>query len=894
VNANSKIWAVAVALAVGGMAAVATYAAPAVEPSPAASMEQSAFFEKSIRPVLLTECGTCHGPALQQGGLRVDSRAALLKGGKRGPSLVPGKPEASLFLAAINHQQGMKMPPAKRIEKRVVADLTRWVKEGAVWPSYTVAGPKSKVPGPRVDKVGGNAAGGSSEAVHWAFRPVTRPQVPSVKNKAWVKTPIDAFILARLEEKGLSPAKPADRRTLLRRVTFDLTGLPPTPDEVEAFVSDRSPGAWTNVVDRLLASPAYGERWGRHWLDVARYADSNGQDENICHGNAWRYRDWVVNSLNADKPIDRFLQEQLAGDLMPSSNHAERAGQLVATGYLVLGPKVLAEADKSKLLMDLIDEQIDTVGRSMMGLTLGCARCHDHKFDPLSAEDYYALAGIFKSTKTMESLATIAKWWENSIADDNDLARKKEHDEKVAAQKSVIDGLIARGKGELTAAGKMVPTDAKQAEALFSDPTKAELAKARETLAQLEKSAPEMPMAMGVTEGESADVPVHLRGSTQNLGKVVPRRFPIVLAGSSQSPMAPKHSGRMELAQWITRPDHPLTGRVFVNRVWRWHFGRGIVASTDNFGRLGQLPTHPELLDWLASEFTATPSDGLGWSLKKLHRLILNSSTYQMASVWEAPRSKVQSQKVSGAIAQGVGGVPEPGARAPRSPHSGSKVRGKSSDLDLGLGTLDSIHNPQSIDAGNSLCWRFEPRRLEAEEIRDTLLAVSGRLDRKLGGSLLQTKNREFFFDHTSKDTTNYDSTRRSIYLPVVRNHLYDVFQLFDFGDGAIIEGNRATTTVAPQALFMLNSDLVIQSAESLAKDLVGQTSLDDTSRARLLVQRAYGRPATPREVERVLGVVQRITASLSGGPDAAQRQQKAWSGACQSVMAANEFIYVR
>jgi cytochrome c553 len=864
------------AAVIAAAASIASVAAPTPAAAPTATAEQSAFFEKSIRPVLLIECGTCHGPALQQGGLRIDSREALLKGGKRGPSLVPGKPEASLFLAAINHQQGMKMPPGKRLDPRVKADLTRWVKDGAPWPVYVAASPQSKIPDPRVDEAMGRGAAGASEAVHWAFRPVGRPAVPAVKNEAWVRTPIDAFVLARLEAKGLTPAPPADRRTLLRRVTFDLTGLPPTPEEVEAFVNDRSPDAWSKVVERLLASPAYGERWGRHWLDVARYADSNGQDENICHGNAWRYRDWVVNSLNADKPIDRFFREQIAGDLKPYSNHAERSSQLIATGYLVLGPKVLAEADKSKLLMDLIDEQVDTLGRSMMGLTLGCARCHDHKFDPLTAEDYYALAGIFKSTKTMESLVTIAKWWENSIADENDLARKKQYDEKVAAQKSALDAIIARGKQELTSAGKPVPTDAKQAEALFSDAVKADLAKARETVTQLEKTAPEMPTAMGVTEGEATDVPVHLRGSTQNLGKIVPRRFPIVLAGSTQSPMAPKHSGRMELAQWITRPDHPLTGRVFVNRVWRWHFGRGIVASTDNFGRLGEKPTHPELLDWLASEFTAETqktqrgTNGLGWSLKALHRLILNSSTYQMASVWDGSRFRV------------------PGSRGNELKNP-ARTPGKG-----GINPQSTIRDPQSIDAGNSLYWRFEPRRLEAEEIRDSLLAVSGRLDRTLGGSLLQTKNREFFFDHTSKDTTNYDSTRRSLYLPVVRNHLYDVFQLFDFGDGAIIEGNRATTTVAPQALFMLNSDLVIQSADALAKELLAQSSWDDTTRARMLVQRSYGRPATQREIERVLGVVQRIGAGLPADLDTGARRQKAWAGACQSVMAANEFIYVR
>ncbi|MEX2027629.1 MAG: DUF1549 and DUF1553 domain-containing protein, partial [Pirellulaceae bacterium] len=586
---------------------------------------------------------------------------------------------------------------------------------------------------------------------HWAFHPPSPQAIPPVQTVAWQQSAVDPFVLAKIEGTGLEPTEMADRRTLVRRVTFDLTGLPPTPEDAEAFLADEQPDAFDRLVDRLLASPAYGQRWGRHWLDVARYADSNGLDENVAHGNAFRYRDYVVAAFNADKPLDRFIVEQLAGDLLAADNEPQRHEQLIATGFLTIGPKVLAEVDMAKMQMDIVDEQIDAFGRVFIGLTLGCARCHDHKFDPIETADYYGLAGIFKSTRTMETYTKIAKWHENPLPSDAATAMKAEYDAQLAAKKLAVEQFVAAAD---KTARESLAADAKppeKLESLYPDATKAELKKLRDALAELEKNPPELPAAMGVTEDKIIDVAIHIRGNPLKLGDVAPRHVPPAVQGPEMPQFSPTASGRQELAAWLVDAKNPLTTRVMANRIWRWHFGEGIVRSTDNFGLLGEMPSHPELLDWLAGRLVAD-----GWSLKRLHRLLLASATYQQSSV----------------------------------------------------GSTETI----AADPENRLFSRTSVRRLEAEEVRDSLLAVSGQLDHTIGGSLLKVKNRAFFFDHTSIDLTDYTSRRRSLYLPVVRNNVYDLFQLLDFPDPAIPSGDRATTTVAPQALLMLNSDLVMQS----------------------------------------------------------------------------------
>ena len=657
---------------------------------------------------------------------------------------------------------------------------------------------------------------------HWAFQPVKKPVLPVVKDAAWVVNPIDRFILARLEEAGLKPSAPATARDLQRRIYFDLIGLPPPVEPA---------GKFPETIDKLLASPHYGERWGRHWLDVVRYADSNGLDENAAHANAWRYRDYVVQAFNADKPFDQFIIEQLAGDRLPAKDEAQRREQFIATGYLSLGPKVLAEPDKIKMEMDIIDEQINILGQSFLGMTLGCARCHEHKFDPIPTEDYYSLAGIFKSTKTMTSLKTIAKWHEYSLATPAEKKLKEKHDALVEAQKKVITAFTAKANQQLLVEKKLDKLP-KKPEAQYPKATGSELEKLRASLKKLEASPPPLSSAMGVSEGSVTNLAVHIRGSHLKLGKVQPRRFLQVLSPAEPKPLGEKTSGRLGLAHQIASADNPLTARVFVNRLWRWHFGRGLVGTPDNFGTTGDRPTHPELLDWLAGWFMEN-----GWSVKKLHRLILASATYQMSS--QAAPSSLKR------------------------------------------------------DPDNQLYSRAPLRRLEAEPLRDAMLEISGLLDRQVGGSIWTFENYKLVFNHTSEDATSYEGNRRSIYLPVIRNHVYDLFELFDFPNPNMMSGDRAATTIAPQALFLMNSPLTLRVTEALAKRLLGQTKWQDVQRVERLYQLAYHRAPTPVESRHALGFVKQFSATSNCG-DADKDQLLAWQALCQAVISANEFLYLK
>ncbi|MDR3638345.1 MAG: PSD1 and planctomycete cytochrome C domain-containing protein [Isosphaeraceae bacterium] len=808
------------AFAVVASLAIAS-AAPAATPDPA-GVE---FFEKKVRPLLVEQCYSCHSAQAKRlrANLYLDSEQGWLKGGDLGPAVTPGDPKASLLITAIRHEDDLKMPPKGKLSDDQVAVLTRWIAMGAPAPLATTATPAAAKRS--IDLAKGRE--------FWAFKPPTEPPLPAVKNAAWPRNGLDRLILAALEAKGLTPAPEADKRTLIRRATFDLTGLPPTPDEIQAFLADNSPEAFAKVVDRLLDSPHYGERWGRHWLDVARYADSNGLDENVAHGNAWRYRDYVIAAFNNDKPYDQFVLEQLAGDLLPTESPAARNERLIATGFLSLGPKVLAEPDEKKMEMDLVDEQVDTVGRAFLGLTLGCARCHDHKFDPIGTADYYGLAGIFKSTRTMETFTKVAKWYENPLASDADLARKAAFDQEVAAKKKAIQSLIDDANKRLKADKGDAFTLPKDPEPLYPKETQAALKRQRDELAAFEKNAPEMPSAMGVTEGQIADTQIHVRGSHTSLGAAIPRRVPLVLTAAQAPAFSMAQSGRLELARWLVEGNHPLTSRVMVNRLWRWHFGRGLVGSTDNFGALGERPSNPLLLDWLARQFV----EG-GWSIKSTHRLIMLSSTYRMSS--------------------------------------------------------DDNPAAARVDPENRLLGRMNRRRLEAEAIRDALLAVGGPLDPTMGGSLLQVKNRAYFFDHTSRDTTGYDTGRRSVYLPVVRNHLYDMFDLFDSTDASVTNGDRATTTVAPQALFMLNGDLVLRSARALAAGLLDRPGLDDAGRVALLYERAYGRPPSDEESKRAATYLERLGRVLAGEGKGPITRLDVWQALCQVVLASNEFLTIR
>ncbi len=788
------------------------------------------FFETKIRPALLEHCADCHGVDEQESELRLDTPAHLMAGGQSGPVAIPGKPGRSLLVSAIRYKdENLQMPPDEKLPASVIADLVKWIEMGAPMPKSEMIAKKTRIPFD-LDKA----------REHWSFQVPQRPALPAGDD---VSNPIDKLVFAKLKEKGLTPAAPVSKRTLLRRTYLDLIGLPPTPEQIQAFLSDESPDAFSKVVDELLESPHYGERWGRHWLDIARYADSNGLDENVAHGNAWRYRDYVIAAFNSDKPFDQFIREQLAGDLLDGDEKAKHE-RLIATGFLSLGPKVLAEVDETKMEMDIIDEQIDTTGRVFLSLTFGCARCHDHKFDPIRADDYYALAGIFKSTTTMESFKKIAIWNENIIASPEQLKEKEKHDGQVTALETEIAALTKQEADAkkvtkpVETTTKVDATGEKKTEVTTEEPeTPAETSEAQPTVAEqlktlkanlkeLKTKAPELPSAMGVTEAKPTDVPIHVRGSHLSLGRDVSRGMPLVLCIDEPELQAPGESGRLELANWLASPTHPLTSRVWVNRVWRWHFGTGLVSTTDNFGILGLKPTHPKLLDWLAVEFVEN-----GWSTKELHRLILLSKTYQMSSAFNEKNA--------------------------------------------------------AIDLENQYHWRTKQLRMEAEVFRDSLLAVSGQLDTTMGGSMLHVKNREFIFNHTSKDETNYDSNRRSIYLPVIRNNLYDGFSLFDYTDASVSNSNRDTSTVAPQALYALNSDVVLTAAEQLAKQLQTDAPDDTSQRIRSLFEKAYGRLPTPQETATISHYITQLIPTV-------ENELSAWTVVCQTILISNEFIYVQ
>lgn len=899
--------------------------------------EELDFFEKRIRPVLVEHCLDCHSDTEKvKGGLIMDNREALLIGGDSGPAMVPGDPDKSRIIEAIRYKnRDLQMPPKNQLTAEQIRDLEKWVAMGA--------------PDPRGGKAS-EAAGGkrvidmSEGRKFWSFAPLASPVPPPVQNTAWVKTPVDAFVLSALEKQGLSPAPAADKRTLIRRATFDLTGLPPTPQEVDAFLADASPEAFSKVIERLLASPQYGERWGRHWLDVARYADSNGMDENVALGHAWRYRDYVVRAFNEDKPFDQFLIEQLAGDLLPTHDLSAREDALAATAFLSLGAKVLAEPDVRKLEMDIIDDQLDTLGKAFMGMTIGCARCHDHKFDPFTHEDYYAMAAIFRSTRSLadEKMGAIKFWYEHNLATPEQVAAKKKYEADVAALRSKIakfnsqtraalkadlqrlaadylaasvelsddpdfkeveavatkHGLRARylltcrqylarsgdheffktwhelaakkdaagvkkhyaalfalAESGLAEARKKDPKATKPTEPkalaahealndvggflvmpdkdadAFDTTMLAEVGQMQTDLASMERNIPDPPALMGVADGTvTRTLPLHIRGSYLTLGKEIERGFPEVMRTSFTKPVFPaKQSGRLELARWMASTEHPLTARVMANRIWRWHFGRGIVGTTDNFGVLGDKPSHPELLDWLARAFMED-----GWSIKDMHRRLMKSSAYQMAS---------------------------------SHPNAGNP---------------SSSPDPALVDPENKLLWRANIQRLEAEQIRDAMLASSGSLDLTVGGKTVPLRNREFVFNHTSKDATTYGSPRRALYLPIIRNNLYDLLEQFDFPDPTMPTGSRNSTVVAPQALIMLNSPLSTQASDKLAGKLLAEEATD-AARVQKAYTLLYARPATTHEEGRALAFLKKI-------PD----PNKGWALLSQTLMASNEFMYLR
>lgn len=765
---------------------------------------QIEFFEKSVRPLLVNKCQSCHGPTKAEGELRLDSRAGILKGGSRGTAAIVRHPESSLIVNAVSYSvEDLRMPPDSKLSDEEQSVLSQWIAEGLPWPA-----------GEEIESAASH--GWTDERIaelrtqHWSFRSVNSPVVPSPANTSWARNEVDRFLLKTMEQHGLTPSAECDRRTLLRRVTYDLTGLPPKAEDVDAFLADESPDAWSRVIDRLLESPQYGEHWGRHWLDVARYADSSGKDENHACANAFQYRDYVIRSLNADKPYDRFVREQLAGDLMTFETDQERFDGITATGFLQMGQKALAEQDKEKMLLDIADEQLDTISRGMLGLTVSCARCHDHKFDPIRTQEYYSLAGILRSTKTMENLAFVSTWQERPLVPQAELDRIAAHAKTLADAKQQLTQLT-----EQSAKSPLAEADSTRLEQLKKD------------VAELERTLPVAPMAMAVSDGDVADLKVHIRGNHLNHGPLATRSFPTVLQIANTPVIPASVSGRLQLADWMTRPDHPLTARVIVNRVWQWHFGHGLCRSTDNFGLRGEKPDHPELLDWLTVKFVSE-----GWSVKQLHRTILQSRAYQMAG--------------------------SPGNVAP------------------------------DQDPENRLLSYFPRRRLSAEELRDSLLAVSGQLDLTLGGNLFNYANREAHVTYY-KGPVNYDFPRRTVYLPVVRSAMYDVLELFDHGAALTSVPRRDETTIAPQALYLMNSPLVLKAAEQLSASLLMDAEVTDHNRLQRIYRSISQRPASENELSRGLAFLQHLETQLAGD----DRRRMAYQALCQSLLISNEFLYV-
>ena len=877
------------------------------------------FFEKKIRPVLVSECYKCHSKEKKvKGELRLDWRGGWQKGGESGAAIIPGRVGKSLLIQAIRHADAdLKMPPKKKLSAAQIADFEKWVAMGAPDPRTTS---EASAEEKELDL--------AAARKFWAFQPVRKLPAPKVKRADWPQTDIDRFVLAALEAKGIGPVRDADDLTLLRRIYFDLIGLPPTPKQMAEFekaANVNRQSAIENAVDALLASPHFGERWGRHWLDVVRFSESTGGGRTLLMKDAWRFRDYVVNAFNADKPYTEFIREQIAGDLIPGGTLAQQRERLTATAFLILGPTNYELQDKTVLEMDIVDEQLDTMGKAFMGLTIGCARCHDHKFDPIRTEDYYGMAGIFKSTKVVIH-GNVSAWNKRPLpmsVQQSALAAKQKaaigaKQKEIAALKKqlggnagplsvanlpgiVVDDLQAKLKGDWTrstsnkgyvganyihdgAAGKgeksvaytvkipgdgkfevrvaythgtnrdakvpvlirhadgevtkhidqtkrppidghfislgtfdflvgeweavmistkgttahviadavqFLPKDApdvaKPAPKLKGKTAQAMLKKMESELKALKKSAVKQPELIAADEGDNpGDIQIAVRGNAHNAGPKTPRSFIRVLNVGPAPKIAAQVSGRTELANWLASAEHPLTARVFVNRVWHHLFGKGLVPSMDNFGHSGRLPTNQALLDHLATRFVSE-----GWSTKKLIREIVLSRVYQLSS--------------------------------------------ESGDL-----------NQEQVDIENKLHWRQNRRRLQAEAIRDAVLSVSGQLNTKSGGDTIKPGT-------TTEYGYQFEDKRRSLYAPVFRNTPLEILAVFDFADPNLVVGSRTTSSVPTQALFLMNSPFIRAQATAAAQHLLLEKLPDNPARIRQTYRRTLGRNPTARERQIIL-----------------------------------------
>ncbi len=802
----------------------------------AASPEEIDYFETYVEPLLREHCYECHSHEAEKakGGLVLDSRAGLLTGGDMGPSFVEDKVESSLLLKAIGYgDKDLQMPPDGKLDEAAIAQLTEWIEKGA---PHSHEGQLTKDKGPDYP--------GLIES-HWSLQPVTNPEPPAGDGSS-----IDRFVLAKLKAAGLKRREPADDFTLLRRLHFDLIGLPPTEKQMDTFLAaSKSVGretALSYVIDMLLASPAFGERWGRHWLDVARFAESNGKSRDVINPHAWRYRNWVYEAFAANMPYNQFIIEQLAGDLLPYETPEHRDQQLRATGFLAVGAKSLSEGNFE---MDLVDDQIDTVSQSMLGLTVACARCHDHKFDPIPTADYYALAGIFRSTETLygrnlRNKNTPVYEILHVLGEDSQswVTQAKAREEKIKQlDKSTKDLAAAVKKKQKSLPKNWKARAAKLArvEAGEDGEGESEADKKIRAFVELQKEQkageaalkkikadklPEVDLAMGVTDAKKiADVAIHVRGEPKNLGEVVERGFLSAVRVENDREIKPGQSGRFELALWIADETNPLTARVMVNRIWQHLFGRGLVPTVDNFGINGEAPSHPELLDHLAHSFM---HDHL-WSVKDVIRDIVTSQTYQQAGAFD----ETAFEK----------------------------------------------------DPENRLLWRMSRKRLEAEPFRDAILMTGGNLIQgapEWGSRVAQIGDGEVGRGENTKPLEE-PFLHRGAYLPILRTRLNPFLKTFDLPEPGNPQGERIATNVPAQSLWIMNNPFVIGQAEAAAGRAL-KTEGDLNAKVRKLIRTALSREPTATELAQAAYY-------LDGREEDAAR----WASYAQALMASAEFRYV-
>ncbi len=841
--------ALVIAASVPGFSRLAYAQAPAAgKQTPEAAKEGLAYFEKHIRPVLVNECYSCHSADSKEieGSLTLDTRAGIRAGGDRGPAVTPGSIRNSLLIEALRHKdKDLAMPPEKKLPAEVIKHFETWISMGAPDPRDGEASKAEKKYVIDIEK----------DRSFWSFQPPADKQPPAVQSKDWPRGSIDNFVLAALEAKDLKPVEDAAPRTLLRRLHFDLTGLPPSAEEAAKFESryaEDPTAAVSEVVDRLLASSQFGEKWARHWLDLVRYAESTGKTVNFYYPYAWRYRDYVIGAFNKDKPYDQFIREQLAGDLLKSGSPDVEAEQTIATGFLAIGPKTLNERSGLKFELDVVDEQIDVTTQAFLGITVACARCHDHKFDPFPQTDYYALAGIFRSTQVhygtvrFINAQRVTKLLPLPESANVPLAREKMSDRDQQRLKDQIERT-------------------RESMREMSDPLQRFFTSGRVALLQARLDAydadgnPER-LAMGASDKRAGrdyrfrgfrfggaggfsfdgsrtigDSPVYLRGEPDRPGEKRIRRGALQVMTESPLDISSRTSGRLELANWIADRDNPLTARVMVNRVWQQLFGAGLVPTANDFGKGGRQPTHPELLDHLAVGFMED-----GWSVKRLIKRIVTSRVYQLSSV--------------------------------------------------------SSSAAMQIDPDNELLWRMAPRRLDAEQLRDAMLAVSGQLDTKPpAGSAVARAGEgpvsQFGRNRVAASIDDPRNTHRSIYLPVIRDNLPEALALFDAADPSLITPNRQQTTVPSQGLYLLNNEFVMRAASASAEKLTDIES--DKGKVEAAFARIYGRQPTSRESKAADAFLARYRKQLADDRVYSRRQEEeVWSAFCQALLVSAEFQY--